>query len=174
VTDPNTTLQHLFDTFERSAWRWECQPEYRIDQDALRRWRAGLPDDPARKQPWLRYIRDLTAAGKTWQRVRMLAEPITEYQQWLIEQTRTNIDAGEDIRWTTATATVGLGLPRYDFYLFDDTTLAIMRFGSDMLLEHLDVTLDTDIVAEHQAYRYVVWPLATLHADLLSRTERGT
>lgn len=162
--NPSDRLNELFRSFERSSWRWECQGEYAIDEDKLQRWRDGLPTDREAKRPWLDYIRGLRAAGKTFERVRMLTEPLNEYLRWLLEQTQDNIDAGEDIRWIEQGA-VPATLPSYDFYLFDDTRVAIMRFGDDKLLADLEVTDEPAIVDQHRAYRDAVWPLSTRHAD---------
>ncbi|PKV95937.1 hypothetical protein ATK30_6870 [Amycolatopsis echigonensis] len=165
MTDPNQQLDLLFGSFARSSWRWECQGDYAIDAAALQRWRDGRPADMTRKAPWLQYIREITAAGKTFDRVRMLTEPPTEYLRWLVEQTDSNIDAGEDIRWITQSAAAELGMPSYDFYLFDDSRVAIMRFGPDKLLSDLEIRDEPDVVARHRAYRDAVWPRAMPHSD---------
>ncbi|PRX44707.1 hypothetical protein B0I33_111221 [Prauserella shujinwangii] len=162
---PSDELNELFRRFRRSAWRWECQGDYAVDEAKLQRWRDGLPPDLEAKRPWLDFIRDLTATGKSWQRVRMLTEPLTEYLRWLIEQTQVNIDAGEDIRWIPQRQAVELGMPGYDFYLFDDELVAIMRFGEDRLLRELEVSGDPQVVATHRAYRDTVWPHAIRHTD---------
>lgn len=172
MTDPNTQLGALFDTFTTSAWRWECQGDYTIDHPALDRWREGLPRETAGKQKWLDYIRGTTSAGRSFERVRMLTEPLTKYLEWMIEFTHENVEAGEDIRWVPAHVARELEMPPYDFYLFDDAQLVIMRFGADKLLAELDVTGDSAVVEQHRAFRDRVWPLGVPHADLVV-TERG-
>ncbi|MDQ0377971.1 DUF6879 family protein [Amycolatopsis thermophila] len=163
--NPADQLNDLFRSFRISSWRWECQGDYAVDEAALRRWRNGQPDDPARKAPWLAYIRDITSRGVRFERVRMLTEPLTEYLRWLLEQTQSNIDAGEDIRWITESQAHELRAPDYDFYLFDDERVAIMRFGTDKLLADLEVSTDPAVVDEHRRYRDLVWPAAVRHAD---------
>lgn len=166
---PGDRLQELFRSFDRSAWRWECQGEYAVDVRALERWRAGLPDDPGRKGPWLEYVRDVTGRGLRFERVRMLTEPLTEYLRWMLTQTRSNVEAGEDIRWLTQSAVPAM-MPAYDFYLLDDERVAIMGFGEDKLLVDLEVTDEPEIVERHRSYRDAVWPLAIKHTDYLSRS----
>lgn len=176
MTGAGGRLQELFDSVERGAWRWECQGYYRIDDAPLRRWRAGLPfEETDSGRAWHEYIRGLRRDGKTFERVRMLTEPLTEYLRWMVPLTQRNIDAGEDIRWITQTQARGLGLPTYDFYLFDDARLAIMRFGEEYLLDGLEVTDDADVVARHRQYRAVAWRAARPHdADLVGSVERST
>jgi hypothetical protein len=162
---PNDLLDEQFQRFTTSSWRWECQGDYSIDAAALQRWRDGLPPDMSRKEPWLRSIREIVADGKTFDRVRMLTEPITEYLRWLIEQTQSNVDAGEDIRWVQQSVAAELGMPDYDFYLFDDARVAIMRFGEDKLLAELEVVDDPDIVARHRVFRDAIWQRAVPHIE---------
>jgi hypothetical protein len=162
---PNDLLDEQFQRFTASSWRWECQGEYSIDAAALQLWRDGRPPDMSRKEPWLRYIREITADGKTFDRVRMLTDPLTEYQRWLLEQTQSNVDAGEDIRWVPQSVASELDMPNYDFYLFDNTRVVIMRFGKDKLLADVEVADDPDIVAWHRGFRDAVWPRAVRHAE---------
>lgn len=163
--NPTDHLDQLFGSFTRSAWRWECQGEYAVDAAKLQRWRDGLAPDLEAKRPWLDYIRSITEAGKMWQRVRMLTDPLTEYLRWLLEQTQTNVDAGEDIRWVDGNRARELGMPDYDFYLFDEKRVAIMRFDDDRLLCHVEVIDSTKIVEQHQRFRDIAWPHAIRHVD---------
>lgn len=167
-------LSELLHGFDRDAWRWECQGDYASDHQALDRWRAGLPPDETRKQAWLDHIRSITGAGVTFRRVRMLTDPLTDYLRWMIGRTQANVDAGEDIRWIHQADATRLRLPDYDFYLFDNTRLAIMRFSADKVLTEIEVVDEPAAVAAHRAYRDAVWPLAQPHADYLTEvTERG-
>ncbi len=168
MTDPNAMLTNLFDQFTRSAWRWECQTDYAVDHPALDRWKRGLPRETAGKQRWLDYIRKITGAGRRFDRVRVYTEPLNDYLSWMIEFTHENVEAGEDIRWLPQRVARDLDMPTYDFYLFDDVRLAIMRFDPNTkLLAHLDTTDDPDAVEQHRIYRDLVWPRAVRHADLV-------
>jgi hypothetical protein len=172
--NPNDQLNDLFQTFTEDAWRWECQGDYAIDGDRLRAWREGRPQDDMPKQAWLRYIRQISGEGKRFRRVRMVTDPPTEYLCWLHEQTQSNIDAGEDIRWIDAADTAAFNLPAYDFYVFDGRQVAIMRFGDDKLLTELQVSDDPTVVAEHRAYQDAAWGRAVRHTDYRMLAERGT
>jgi hypothetical protein len=165
-------LQALLHRVTKSAWRWECQGDYAADEAALERWRRGEPDDPLRKVSWLSYIRSLTRDGIPFARVRVLFEPPTEYQRWLIEQTQVNIDAGEDIRWVQRDVSARLGMPTYDFFLLDDTKLVILRFGLDKLLSEIEEIDDPRTVAIHRHHRDQVQRVAYTHADLLDVPRR--
>lgn len=172
MTSVDERLYQQIRAFDRTAWRWECQGEYAVDAPEVQRWRDGHPTDMDRKTPWLEYIRDITSRGMTFQRARMLTDPLTEYLRWMIEQTtHLNVEAGEDIRWVRQADAAAAGMPSYDFYLFDDARVAIMRFDDAKLLTGLELVDDPDAVAQHRAYRDMVWPRAIRHADY--RTLRG-
>jgi hypothetical protein len=163
-------LQEMLHSFTRSAWRWECQGEYAVDAAAVQRWRDGWQGDAMERRPWLDYIRDITARGRRFERTRMLTEPLTEHLRWLLDVTYTNVGAGEDIRWITESEARELQAPTYDFYLFDDERVAIMRFGPDRFRTGVEMIEDPIIVAEHCAFRDRVWQRATRHADYASRS----
>ncbi|CRK59187.1 hypothetical protein [Alloactinosynnema sp. L-07] len=66
-------------------------------------------------RPWLDRIRADTAAGKTYRRVRMVTDPLTDYLRFELGVTDYNIAAGEQIRVLTDAQVVELWLPRQDF-----------------------------------------------------------
>jgi uncharacterized protein DUF6879 len=115
-------------------------------------------------------VRGLAEKGIPFERVRVLQEPPTEYQRWIIEQTAANVDAGEDIRWISLGDVPPPGGPDYDFYLIDDERIGILRFDSDIMLTGVDVIEDPATVAEHQRWRDTVWLHAIRHADFLARS----
>jgi hypothetical protein len=127
-------FERLFDTFTRSAWRLEVQGVYDEPEERapLRRFLAGEPDDLAWMADWFAWIRQITHAGKQFGRVRVLADPITDYQRFELGRlTPPAAEVGEDIRVLTAAQAHELDLPDRDFWLFDDTVVAVMRFGLD-------------------------------------------
>jgi hypothetical protein len=86
----------------------------------LERWLCGEPEIEDDDRAWAAYIQGLAQAGIPFERDRMLAEPPTDHNRWMLDITSWNVDAGEDIRWITESYARELGMPAYDFYLFDD------------------------------------------------------
>lgn len=162
----------LFDTWHTAAWRWECQGEYHEpdEQEPFARWRRG-EGDHAWIRPWTDRVRAWRRTGKTFGRVRMLTEPLTEYLRWMLDVTPTNIEAGEDIRWIEEGRARELGAPRYDFYLLDDRVV-ILQFD-ERGVSGADLIDDADVVRQHQAWRDLVWPLAIPHHDLGRQHQRS-
>ena len=112
---------------------------------------------------WLNYIKNLHARGIPFERVRVLDEPPTTYQRWIITTTDANVAAGEDIRWLARRDAQAAGMPNYDFYIFDENRVAIMRFDAHGELTGIELDDDPAVVSEHLAYRARVWPVATTH-----------
>lgn len=67
-------------SFHRHAFRWECQGTYREPDEAepFRLWKEGRPDNSF-MDPWLEQVRGWRTARKTFERVRMVTDPPTEY-----------------------------------------------------------------------------------------------
>lgn len=150
----------LFRTFRRSAWRWEAQGVYHQpdEAEAWQRWRAGVPveNDLDWLQPWLDEVRAATRAGKRFQRVRLLTDPLTEYLRWQDDVTPLNIAAGEEIRQLSAAMAADLDLPEHDFWLFDDEWLAVLHFLPDGL-DGAEIITEAATVTRYRTLRDTAW-----------------
>lgn len=150
---PGAEFDELLRSFGHRAWRWECQGTYHQPAEAepWRRWRAGEPDDLAWLRPWLNDVAAATRAGRIFSRVRVFHEPPTEYQRWQLDVTPANIAAGEDMRVLTQAEASALGLPARDFWLFDESRVALMYFENQRFA-------GTEIIASPQEVnRYRAW-----------------
>jgi hypothetical protein len=148
----------LLREFTRSAWRWEAQGVYRepVEQEPLRAFLAGEPVDLSYMNHWLTGVREATDAGRTFGRVRMLTEPLTDYLRFELAATSRNLDAGEDIRVIAQVRARELELPGYDFWIFDDERVAVMRFDGDGFT-HADLITDARAVARFREIRERAW-----------------
>jgi hypothetical protein len=162
--EPNE-LGALFPSVRRASWRWECQPQYAVDADEVEAWVAGEPAKDNDWRPWLDYISGLRRQGIPFERVRVLDDPPTTYQRWIIETTDSNVAAGEDIRWLDRALARERAMPTYDFYVFDEARVAIMRFDDEGVLTTIELDDDPAVVAEHLEYKSRVWPEATPHGQ---------
>lgn len=106
----------------------------------------------------------------------MLTEPLTEYLRCQLDFTDMNVEAGEDIRWVTQSLAASVGMPDYDFYLFDRACVAILEFDRSGLLAAIRTTEDDDAVSQHARWRDVIWPHAVPHRRYLSTSDhrKGT
>ncbi len=74
----------LFRTFKRTAFHLELKDSYHVPEEAapFRLFLEGMQDDFAWHQPWLRLVREATAAGKRVTRVRVVTIPHSDYVRW--------------------------------------------------------------------------------------------
>lgn len=147
---PRAEFERLFDTFRTSAWRLECQGTYREPEEAepLQRFLAGEPDDLAWYADWPEWVRGVRASGRTIGRVRVLTDPLTDYLRFELDRlTPPALDGGEDIRVLPAGKFATLGVPREDFWIFDDATAGVLHFG-DTGVTGVEMIIGPDKVAE--------------------------
>jgi hypothetical protein len=117
--------------FARSAFRLELLDEYDspITRERLARFLAGEPEDQNVRDYWDQVVGNARRAGKIMQRVHLVSEPLSDYLRFEFDFYHGSTEAGEDIRILTAEAAVGLDLPDFDYWLFDDARAAVMHYA---------------------------------------------
>jgi hypothetical protein len=153
-------FRRLFETFEHTAWRLETRRGYasdRQDPDYQAFLATGCSTwDP--EEPWFTNIRRQTAAGKKVGRVRVVDDPPTTEQLFLLDYARHNTSVGEDIRYLWREEAVRAGLPAEDFWIFDSRLVALLHFDDD------DNLLDIELITEPaQVVRYAIARDAAMH-----------
>jgi hypothetical protein len=128
---PFKDVAHVFTDFKHTAWRLETRRSYATDRrsEAWARWQAG--EDVAHDEPdaWRRNVAEQTAQGKRFGRVRIVDQPPTEGQRFLLTRAPSNVAAGDEVRYLWRADAERLGLPDFDFWLIDSRTL--LRFVFD-------------------------------------------
>ncbi len=119
----------LFCTFSLYAWRWESAPGY-ADQALLEQISAGA--EPHEIPQWATYLDRVRGYSKQGEFGRACADddPLTEYQRLRRSAEPWHWDAGETVQHLTRAKATELGLPWYDFWLFDGKRLALLLFDS--------------------------------------------
>lgn len=169
-------LRGMFGTCHTSAWRLEAG-SYKLGYEApeLERFMAGNPVPPPDVswwRPWLDRVRGFKEQGKQIGRVRIDDVPLSAYQRWQHWAEPWHTDAGEDIRHMPRPRAVAIGLPSYDFWLFDDDRLVLMLYDAAgeiagrVLIERKDAS---NVVAQHCAWRDLAVSNATL-AEVVAAT----
>jgi hypothetical protein len=142
----------LFSRFRSTAVRLETLQRYEVEHEAADFAQfeatgqvpsAGTPDD----DEWLRLIADGVAAGKRWERMRVVQQPLSSYLRFEMHIYGELAAAGERIY------IVDLGTDphlleelRQDWWLFDDEMLIYLHYddcGRFLDVEH--VTTDVKI-----------------------------
>ncbi|XUM01207.1 DUF6879 family protein [Streptomyces venezuelae ATCC 10712] len=142
----------LFHSFEHSAWHLETRGRYASDEED-EGYRAFLATGEAPMDldsDWCRNIAAQTAAGKYVGRVRVVDNPPTDGQRFLLSYARCNAATGEDARslWRAEAEAALLG--NTDFWVFDSRLVAVLRF------DERDEFHDVEIITEPaEVLRYV-------------------
>ncbi len=141
---PFEHIAPLFEEFEHTAWRLETRRGYAVDIGTAR-YEAFLRGEPLPYDPanvWHANVRRQVAQGKRFERVRLVDEPLSTGQRFLLTSGLGNVEAGEDIRNLPRSTAQRLGLPAVDFWLFDSRVLVRFHFDAD------DNTLGVELVED--------------------------
>ncbi|MBQ0830129.1 DUF6879 family protein [Streptomyces tagetis] len=151
-----------FESFERTSWRLETRRGYASDRKSPNwaRWQAGEEVGHDTPRPWGVNVQRQTAAGKRFERIRLVDDPPTEGQRFLLARVTNNEAAGEDIRYLWRAEAGKLRLPAVDFWLFDDRYALVLHF--DEADEYLGAELveGPARIAEFRRVRETAWPHA--------------
>lgn len=147
--------------FKQSAWRFEQQPAYAVGYergqfDAFLAGRPQPPTDNPELRDWMESMARHTREGRTIGRVRIVDEPMTDYQRWLRWVDRWNLEAGETIDYLSRRRALEVGLLPHvgpeDWWFLDDTRLMLMHFNAEGAREKVEL-----IVGEPQVARALEW-----------------
>lgn len=163
-------LDFFRDGFEHTAWRLETRREYAADQgtEEYQQFLQGVAPPRDDGGPWFTNARAQTADGRRIERVRLVDEPPTDNQRYLLATTPSNLAAGEDIRYLHRSAAATLGFAdEGDFWLFDSRVLA--RFNWDDADRRMELTTDPEQVLRACQVRDAAWHYAVPYGDFTGR-----
>ncbi|MCX4919005.1 DUF6879 family protein [Streptomyces sp. NBC_00687] len=98
------------------------------NSEAWARWKAGQDGAHDAPNAWRRNVAEQTGLGKRFGRVRVVDEPLTEEQAFLLTRAPSNVAAGDEVRYLLRRDADRLGLPELDFSLIDSRTLLTLVF----------------------------------------------
>lgn len=147
--------REVFDAYQRDAWRFEAQPAYTMPNEAesVNRFLRGESKPESHNARWHERVRGYVAAGRRIGRVRVIRQPLTDYQRyqfaWGIPG---NIEAGEDIRVLDVTREdCGLPLTGQDWWMFDETQIVHLNFRPD------GTQINRELVESPEIAQYKRW-----------------
>ncbi|WP_258399453.1 DUF6879 family protein [Streptomyces sp. PsTaAH-130] len=150
----------LFETFEHSAWHLETRRGYASDREDpsyaafIATGTATWDTDNA----WCTNIRRQTSLGKYVGRVRVVDDPPTTGQLFLLDYAKCNAATGEDVRNLWRAEAMRARLPGEDFWIFDSRLVAVLDFDDDGTLLGIEV-----ITEPAQVLRYCQVRDAAMH-----------
>jgi hypothetical protein len=108
------------------------------------------------------------AAGKRFERVRVVPEPLTDYLRFELWLAQFNAGAGEDVRYLSREEANVRDLPAHDFWLLDSERLALPYFTADDRLLGAELVTDPVIVRRHERWLDQAQAVATPYRDYLA------
>ena len=160
-------LTSLFTSFRREALHLEMRDSYGTAAEIphLAKWQAGEPDDTDWLQPWFDTVRAGVRVGKAFRRARIVSEPVSGYQKWVLKDSHLFVEAGEDIRWVQRSRVSTVALPGNDFWLFDDRIVVFLIFAADGQVVDRQQTDDRSAIELCRTAFDAVWELSILDSE---------
>ncbi|MFF4963256.1 DUF6879 family protein [Streptomyces sp. NPDC001222] len=141
-------FDQLFTQFKHTAWRLETRSRYASDEvtDTYAQFTRGEPVDwDGVDAEWCAERQEQTALGKRFERVRVVDNPPTAGQLYLLDNARRNSAVGERIFNLWRGDADRLGLPAEDFWIFDSRLVALLNF------DDADNLLNVELITEPAA-----------------------
>ncbi len=168
----SSDLRELCLGIKKSFVHLETRDAYgtEVELPHLAKWRQGEPDDYAWLSWWLEMLRGHRLKGRTCRRARVVSEPVSDYQRWVLSHVELFIEAGEDIRyiprpWLTTVSLPGSG----DFYVFDDELVLFLHYAGNGINSSYEVTDDRQVIRRCKDAFEAVWDLAPPFRDYRPR-----
>ncbi|MBT2899052.1 DUF6879 family protein [Streptomyces sp. McG3] len=164
-------FEGLFRTFRHSAWRLEARRRFASDEatDTYRQFIETGSVDWSVEDPYCELIRSQTAQGRRVERVRIVDQPPTTGQLYLLTNARRNSGLGEDIRNVRRVDADRLQLPAEDFWLFDSRLAAKLRFDDDDHLVDVELITESAEVARYSVIRDAAWRHAVPYEEFAAK-----
>lgn len=123
----------FFDAHNREAFRLETRQSYGVESERaeyehfLSTGELDIPDT----DQWLVRLRNFQQTGRWVGRVHVLTRPLTDYLRYEFALYGFTVRAGEDVRVLDVTGMPEPGLPKQDFWLFDERAVVLMEYDDD-------------------------------------------
>jgi hypothetical protein len=150
----------------RDMLKLELRDNYAVDSDTIAAWRSNNFDVVAASyDEWRDEVADLVAAGKTLRRVRVVSEPLSEYQKMSIQFSGSAVNAGEDLRWLPRRLVSVVPLPGNDCFVLDGQIAMFNILDGNDDRAQVQVSRDPDVVRFCRDAFETAWSLATPHRE---------
>lgn len=111
-------------------------------------------------------LRGHRAAGRACRRLRIISEPLSDYQRWTLSHVSAFVDAGEEVGYIHRPKLATVLLPGSgDFYVFDDELVLFLHYAGYGKTASFETTDDPKTVETCREAFEAVWELATPFRD---------
>ena len=139
--------------------RLETRPAYGVasEQAEYENFLATGELDITDDDQWLTRLRHFRRTGRWVGRVHVLRRPLTDYLRYEFAVYEFTVRAGEDVRILDLTDTSDPGLPKQDFWLFDESAVVLMEYDDD------GNQLGRELLEQADPAPYVAWKQLALN-----------
>ncbi|WP_330233401.1 hypothetical protein OHA40_13580 [Nocardia sp. NBC_00508] len=156
------------------AFHLEVRDEYGVpsEDEPFQRFLNNEPFDYREwYKSWSGFVKELTARGVSFRRVRVVTVPHSDYHRWSLAMAAFNEEAGEDIRYLPRR--LAGEVPKDDWWLIDNEAVAFNLTGMDgRAVGSSAVSTDPGIVSYCRSIRDRLWALATPSSEYARVTSR--
>ncbi|EPD65606.1 MULTISPECIES: DUF6879 family protein [unclassified Streptomyces] len=165
-------FNRLFEIFEHTAWRLETRRRYASDEstETYAQFLAEGRVDWDMSSWYCETISTQTAAGKSVARVRLIDDPATAGQRYLMVNAERNTELGEDIRTLRREDADRLKLGSEDFWIFDSRLVARLNFTDTDELTDVELITEPAEVIRYAMLRDAAWHHALPFQQLAAAT----
>jgi hypothetical protein len=124
-------------------------------------------------QDWLAMVQEAAKEGRRFARVRIVNPRLSDYNRWSLVIARHNVAAGEDIRYLIQDRAQEVGLPDFDYWLFDSRTLCRMHFDETDRFIGGELIDDSTEIVRHNYWRDAAWHHAVKRDEFATEEQLG-
>ncbi|MFF4183002.1 DUF6879 family protein [Streptomyces sp. NPDC001691] len=156
ILDPDT-FSRMFENFQHSAWHLEMRKGYAVDRADATYAQFVRGETPAwdMDSPWARTIGAKARDGAYVGRVRIVDNPPTEGQRYLLAHAEHNTELGEEVRNMWREDATRANLPDEDFWIFDSHIVALCLFDDGDNLTGVELITEPARVNQYNRLRDV-------------------
>lgn len=157
----------LFENFQHSAWHLEMRTRYASDEatETYAQFVRGEALTLDFTTSWGSTIRAKIGGGAAVGRVRILDDPPTEGQLYLLAYSERNIALGEEVRNMWRADAERANLPDEDFWIFDSHIVALCIFDGDDNLTGAELITEPARVNQYNRLRDIAWHYAVPYKE---------
>jgi uncharacterized protein DUF6879 len=131
----------------REVLKIELRDYYAINANRLEAWRAGDMDTAqAGYRQWAEMCAAEGARGQVFRRVRVISEPLSDYQRLAVTFSGLAVEQGEDLRWLPRRLVSAIPLPGNDCFVLDGETAMFNLLGGSDERAGVQMSRDPDVV----------------------------
>ncbi|RAY17020.1 hypothetical protein DPM19_02330 [Actinomadura craniellae] len=157
----------------RDVLKIELRDYYGTDAAVFDNWRSGdLDAVTAHYRRWLEYFTTAyMETGRSFNRVRVVSEPLSDYQRMAVIHSGITVDAGEGLRWLPRRLVSVEALPGNDCLILDDSAVVFNVLDADASeLVEAQYSTEPDVVKFCRDAFDRAWRLAVPHHEYRAQT----